>query len=384
MPHQYSIPGSMLDKNAVRSTIQRRGGNFWAVIPAGGAGTRLWPLSRAARPKFLLPLLGERSLLQQTVDRLLELTDHEHMMIICGPTHAAEIIRQLPELPTANVIMEPFPSGTLPALALAAALIERQDPDAIMGSFAADHDVADREAFTAALRTAIVTARQGSMVTVGITPTRPETGYGYIERTDEHVLVTDSGTAFRAARFVEKPNLETATEYIESGTFLWNAAMFVWSVASFQRELLRLQPEIHAGIQTILRAWDSGERERVVAGTWAKMPDVTIDNGIMEHAELVAVVPAEMGWSDVGDWNGLGELIERDALGNSVRGDLLQIDTTNSVIWSETARMVAMVGLDSIIVVDTKDALLVVDRSKSQEVRKVVDQLKKNMRGELS
>ena len=384
MPHQYSIPGSMLDKNAVRSTIQRRGGNFWAVIPAGGAGTRLWPLSRAARPKFLLPLLGERSLLQQTVDRLLELTDHEHMMIICGPTHAAEIIRQLPELPTGNVIMEPFPSGTLPALALAAALIERQDPDAIMGSFAADHDVADREAFTAALRTAIVTARQGSMVTVGITPTRPETGYGYIERTDEHVLVTDSGTAFRAARFVEKPNLETATEYIESGTFLWNAAMFVWSVASFQRELLRLQPEVHAGIQTILRAWDSGERERVVAGTWAKMPDVTIDNGIMEHAELVAVVPAEMGWSDVGDWNGLGELIERDALGNSVRGDLLQIDTTNSVIWSETARMVAMVGLDSIIVVDTKDALLVVDRSKSQEVRKVVDQLKKNMRGELS
>lgn len=384
MPHQYSIPGSMLDKNAVRSTIQRKGGNFWAVIPAGGAGTRLWPLSRAARPKFLLPLLGERSLLQQTVDRLLDLTDHEHMMIICGPTHAAEIIRQLPELPTANVIMEPFPSGTLPALALAAALIERQDPEAIMGSFAADHDVADREAFTAALRTAIVTARQGSMVTVGITPTRPETGYGYIERTDEQVLVTDSGTAFRAARFVEKPNLETATEYVESGTFLWNAAMFVWNVASFQRELLRLQPEVHAGIQTILRAWDSGERERVVAGTWAKMPDVTIDNGIMEHAELVAVVPAEMGWSDVGDWNGLGELIERDALGNSVRGDLLQIDTTNSVIWSETARMVAMVGLDSIIVVDTKDALLVVDRSKSQEVRKVVDQLKKNMRGELS
>ncbi|MGB3307970.1 MAG: sugar phosphate nucleotidyltransferase [Thermomicrobiales bacterium] len=374
----------MLDKNAVRSTIQRKGGNFWAVIPAGGAGTRLWPLSRAARPKFLLPLLGERSLLQQTVDRLLDLTDHEHMMIICGPTHAAEIIRQLPELPTANVIMEPFPSGTLPALALAAALIERQDPEAIMGSFAADHDVADREAFTAALRTAIVTARQGSMVTVGITPTRPETGYGYIERTDEQVLVTDSGTAFRAARFVEKPNLETATEYVESGTFLWNAAMFVWNVASFQRELLRLQPEVHAGIQTILRAWDSGERERVVAGTWAKMPDVTIDNGIMEHAELVAVVPAEMGWSDVGDWNGLGELIERDALGNSVRGDLLQIDTTNSVIWSETARMVAMVGLDSIIVVDTKDALLVVDRSKSQEVRKVVDQLKKNMRGELS
>ncbi|HWV34785.1 MAG TPA: sugar phosphate nucleotidyltransferase [Thermomicrobiales bacterium] len=384
MPHQYSIPGSMLDKNAIRSSIQRKGGNFWAVIPAGGAGTRLWPLSRAARPKFLLPLLGERSLLQQTVDRLLDLTDHEHMMIICGPTHAAEIIRQLPELPTANVIMEPFPSGTLPALALAAALIERQDPEAIMGSFAADHDVADREAFTAALRTAIVTARQGSMVTVGITPTRPETGYGYIERTDEQVLVTDSGTAFRAARFVEKPNLETATEYIESGTFLWNAAMFVWSVASFQRELLRLQPEVHAGIQTILRAWDSGQRERVVAGTWAKMPDVTIDNGIMEHAELVAVVPAEMGWSDVGDWNGLGELIERDALGNSVRGDLLQIDTTNSVIWSETARMVAMVGLDSIIVVDTKDALLVVDRSKSQEVRKVVDQLKKNMRGELS
>jgi mannose-1-phosphate guanylyltransferase len=384
MASDHTFPGSRLDKNAVRSSIKRTTGNFWAVIPAGGAGTRLWPLSRSARPKFLLPLLGERSLLQQTIDRLLELTDHDHTMIVCGPTHAAEIIRQLPELPTGNVIMEPFPSGTLPALALAAALIERQDPEAIMGSFAADHDVSDIPAFSAALKTAIATARRGCMVTVGIAPTRPETGYGYIERTDEHVLDTDFGTAYRSARFVEKPDQERATEYIASGKFLWNAAMFVWSVASFQKELKHHQPEIHASIQSIIRAWDTTDRERVVAGAWARMPDETIDNGIMEKAENVAVVPAEMGWSDVGDWNGLGELIERDALGNSVRGDLLQIETTNCVIWSETARMVAMVGLDSLIVVDTKDALLIVARSKSQEVRKVVAELKKNMRGELS
>lgn len=376
--------GARPEPHAVHSAPRHKGGNFWAVIPAGGAGTRLWPLSRAARPKFLLPLLGERSLLQQTVDRLSTLTELDRIMIICGPTHAAEITRQLPELPTANLIMEPFPSGTLPALALAAALIARQDPDAIMGSFAADHDVADVEAFTTAVRAAIATARLGNMVTVGIEPTRPETGYGYIERTDEVLLESETAVAYRAARFVEKPDSETAAEYVASGKFLWNAAMFVWSVRAFQAEIDRLTPEIGQRIRTIVAAWDSGNRERVIAGEWASMPDETIDNGIMEHTPKVAVVPAEMCWSDVGDWNGLGELIERDALGNSVRGDFLQIDTTNSVVWSETGRMLALVGIDGVIVVDTDDALLVVDRSRSQEVRHVVSELKKNRRSYLS
>lgn len=363
---------------------KRGTGAFWAVIPAGGSGTRLWPLSRSTRPKFLLPLLGNQSLLQQTFQRLLRLTDAEHIVVVCGPAHVAAIARQLPDLPTGNIVVEPAPNGTGPALALASALIARQDPDAIMGSFAADHDVTEPARFEAAVRTAIAAAASGDLVTIGLTPTRPETGYGYIERTDDVVADTETGVAYRAARFVEKPDLETARSYVESGSFLWNAAMFAWRVDTLLAELEHQQPQIFEGVQTIARAWDTRSRERVTASIWPTLPNITIDHGIMEHAASVAVVPADMGWSDVGDWNGLGEMIEQDALGNSVRGDLLQIETTNSVIWSETGRMVAMVGLDNIIVVDTDDALLVIDRKKSQDVRQVVDQLKSGLHSELS
>ena len=359
-------------------------GKFWAVIPAGGSGTRLWPLSRAGRPKFLLPLLGNRSLLQQTFERLSGLTDPAHIMVVCGPAHVAAIARQLPELPSGNIIVEPAPNGTGPALALATALIAQNDPEAIVGSFAADHDVSDIEGFQNAVHTAVEAAKSGDLVTIGLTPTRPETGFGYIERTDEVLVECDTGTAYRASRFVEKPALETAEAYIESGKFLWNAAMFTWKTSAFLAELKRLQPEIHEGVQAIAASWHKRSRERVTSSIWPTLPNTTIDHGVMEHATRVAVVPAEMGWSDVGDWNGLGEMIEQDALGNSVRGDLLQIDTTNSVIWSETERMVAMIGLDNIIVVDTDDALLIIDRNKSQDVRQVVDRLKASARRELS
>jgi mannose-1-phosphate guanylyltransferase len=376
MPKQ-SYNGRAIDAPSGRSS------NFWAVIPAGGSGTRLWPLSRSARPKFLLPLLGHESLLQQTFGRLRRLTVPERILVVCGPAHVAAIARQLPELPSGNIIVEPSPNGTGPALALATALIARVDPGAIMGSFAADHDINDEDAYVAAVQTAIQTARTGDLVTIGLTPTRPETGYGYIERTDEVLLRTETGTAWRAARFIEKPDAERAAAFVESGKFLWNAGMFVWQVRALTAELRRQQPVIADGVREIARAWESREQERVTARVWSSLPETTIDHGIMEHAERVAVVPAEIGWSDVGDWSGLGELIEQDGLGNSVRGELLSIDTTNSVIWSETGRMVAMVGLDNIIVVDTEDALLVVDREKSQEVKKVVAELKAS-RKELS
>lgn len=350
--------------------------HLWAVIPAGGSGTRLWPLSRAARPKFLLQLLGDRSLIQQTFDRVTRLTPPDRVLVVCGPAHAAAIARQLPTLPERNIIIEPTPNGTAPALALANALIQRTDPRAIMASFAADHDVIDEEAFERAVRTAIRAAKLGDLVTIGLTPTRPETGYGYIERTSEVRITGGEGTAYRSARFVEKPDLATATEYMESGRFLWNASMFIWRVDSLTSELARLQPEILQGVMDIARAWNGRDRERVHAQIWSTMPNVTIDTGVMERAERVAVVPAEMGWSDVGDWHGLGELIEHDSDGNTIRGDLVQIDTTNSVVWSESHRMVATIGIDNVVIVDTEDALLVVHRERCQDVRKVVDELK--------
>lgn len=366
------------------NTIPSHIDHLWAVIPAGGSGTRLWPLSRAAKPKFLLPLLGDRSLLQQTFDRVTRLTTAERVLVVCGPAHAAAIARQLPDLPEANIIIEPTPNGTGPALALASALIQRIDPHAIMASFAADHDVTDLHGFDNAVRTATTAAHRGDLVTIGLTPTRPDTGYGYIERTSEERVVTDTGTAYRAARFVEKPDFATAEKYVESGKFLWNASMFIWRVDSLASELRRLQPEILDGVHEIARSWNQPDREHVLSRVWSELPNITIDTGVMELAERVAVVPAEMGWSDVGDWHGLGELIEQDSSGNATRGDLIQIDTTDSVVWSESRRTVATIGIDNVVIVDTDDALLVVHRDRCQDVRKVVDELKSGARTRLT
>jgi mannose-1-phosphate guanylyltransferase len=350
--------------------------NLWAVVPAGGSGTRLWPLSRAARPKFLLPLLGDRSLLQQTIDRLAPSVPPERTLVVCGPAHAAPVARQLPALPEGNLLVEPSPRGSGPAIALATALIARRDPAAVVGSFAADHEVSDLPRFDTALRTAVAAAEDGWLVTIGLSPTRPETGYGYIERSDEIVAGTPEGSAYRATRFVEKPDAATAAEYVASGRFLWNASMFVWQAQALLDEVARLQPELHAGVSHIAQVWGTPEQERVAADVWSGLAESTIDQGVLERANRIAVVPAEFGWSDVGDWNNLGELIERDDFGNSVRGDVVQSQTRNSVVWSETGRLVALVGLENIAVVDTEDALLVVNRGDAQEVRTIVEQLK--------
>lgn len=381
--NQIGLTGMRYGTRELREFTGERS-SFWAVIPAGGSGTRLWPLSRAARPKFLLPLVGEASLIQQTAHRVSELTTPDKTLVVCGPAHAAAIARQLPHLPESNIVVEPSPRGSGPAIVLAAALIAHQDPNAIMGSFAADHDVTDQPAFQDAVRTAIAAARHDWLVTIGLTPTRPETGYGYIERSDAVVLSQDSGTAFEAVRFVEKPPLETAVEYVESGRFLWNASMFIWRCSTLLKVVEQLMPELHAATQRIVSAWGTQRREQVMAREWSALADSTIDQGIMEKADRVAVVPADIGWSDVGDWHGLGELIEHDELGNSVRGDLVQVETTQSVVWSETDRLVALVGLENIVVVDTDDALLVIDRSRAQDVRQIVEQLKRMRRTELS
>ncbi|HEU0114763.1 MAG TPA: mannose-1-phosphate guanylyltransferase, partial [Thermomicrobiales bacterium] len=332
-----------------------RGSSFWTVIPAGGSGSRLWPVSRSAHPKFLLPLLSDESLLQQTVARLAPLAPPERTLIVCGPAHAEPIKRQLPALSDESLVVEPAPRGSGAAIGLATAVVCRRDPDALIGSFAADHEVRDAAAFAAAARVAIEAANAGWLVTIGLTPTRPETGYGYIEATDDKIVATGDGAAYRAARFVEKPDLARATAYVESGRFLWNASMFIWRARAFLDELARLQPALHAGLMRVAAAWDSSDRERVLADFWPTLPETTVDQGVMEHAARVAVVPAAMGWSDVGDWHGLGELLDRDLDDLSIRADLVHTRARSSVVWSETKRVIALVGLENVVVVDTPD-----------------------------
>jgi len=328
-------------------------------------------------------LLGDRSLLQGTADRLERLAPPERTFIVCGPAHSAPVSEQLPHFPATSLIVEPTPRGSGPAISLAAAIIARHDPEAVMGSFAADHDVRDNEAFSCAVRVAIEAAKADWLVTIGLSPVRPETGYGYIESTDEAIVTTEDGHAFRTLRFVEKPDLATATTYVESGRFLWNASMFIWKVRTFLDELARLQPALHLGVTQIAAAWGTPMQNQVVAEIWPTLPESTIDQGVMERTPRVAVVPAEMGWSDVGDWHGLGELLAQDENGISGRADLVHMRSRDSVVWSETKRVIALVGLENIVVIDTPDALLIANRSDAQEVRGVVGALTQSMRGEL-
>jgi mannose-1-phosphate guanylyltransferase len=355
-------------------------GLIWTVIPAGGSGTRLWPLSRQHAPKFLHPLVGDRSLLQATVDRLAPIAPPDRTLIVCGAHHVESIRHQVPEIPVENIIAEPQPRGSAPAIGLAATLIARRDPNAIMASFAADHIIRKPGAFTVAVQTAIEAARKGHLVTIGLTPTFPATGFGYIERTDDVVADCESGTAYQASRFVEKPDLERATAFLETGRYLWNASMFIWQVSRLRKEMTRFLPDLQSGLDQIVDSWDGADRKDVLEQVWDGLSVVTIDNGIMELADRVAVVPADLDWSDVGDWHGLGEMLDSDEQGNQAVGRLLAIESRGSVTWAGSDRVIALLGVDDLIVVETEDAILVASRDRSQDVRRIVDDLKRTGR----
>lgn len=365
---------------ATDQTIAREPGSgvmhrdFYTVIPAGGSGTRLWPLSRAGRPKFLLPLLDDTSLLQLTAARVAPFSPPDRIYTVSGKAHVAAIARQLPDLPEENLIVEPGMRGTGSAIALAALLIARRDPRAVMGSFAADHNIRNIAAFHQALSTAVASAEAGYLTTIGIEPSHPETGYGYIERSDELALPG----AYFARRFVEKPDLESARHFLESGRYLWNASMFVWRVDVFLHEFERAQPALFAELQHIANCWDDPERADVVERAWLDLPVTTIDHGLMEHVNEFVVVPVEMGWSDIGDWNGFAELIAADPDNNCVQGTVIVEDSTQCVVWSERARPIALVGVRNLAIVDLDDALMIVDRDKAQNVRSVVAKIERN------
>ena len=350
---------------------------LYAVVPAGGSGTRLWPLSRAGHPKFLHALTGtERSLLQATVHRLAPVAAATY--VVTGTAHAAAVARQLPGVPEENILVEPSPRDSCAAIALAAAVIAEREPAAVMGAFAADHLVADPEAFTAAVRAAEAGARAGRLMTIGITPTHPESGYGYLQ------VGADGGTV---VEFKEKPSAQVAAAYLESGRYLWNAGMFVWQVDTFLRELARQQPELHAGLTAVAAAWHTSAREDVLGELWPTLPKISVDYAVMEGAAaagLVATVPGDFGWTDIGDFHTLGDVLDPDADGNVVvgsdKGRLVTMDCTGTVVVPRSDRLVALVGLADTVVVDTPDVLLVCRRDRAQDVKRVVDLLKE--RGE--
>lgn len=350
-----------------------------AVIPAGGSGTRLWPLSRSTNPKFLHPLTGtEQTLLQATMARLAPLSPATDTFVVTGVSHAAAVARQLPDLPDSNILIEPSPRDSCAAIGLAAAVIERRSPGAVMGAFAADHLVRDPAAFVTVVREAVLGAERGLLMTVGITPTHPETGYGYL-----HCGSTVAGGIREVIEFKEKPSLDVARAYVESGSYLWNAGMFVWRTDVFLAELAHQQPELHAGLVAIAAVWDTDEREAALGEIWPTLPKISVDYAVMEGASakgLVATVPGDFGWHDVGDFHTVGSILPATAEGNVIVGgskdEVLLQDVRDSVIVPGSGRLVAAVGLSDVIIVDTPDAVMVCPRDRAQDVKKLVDELK--------
>lgn len=351
---------------------------MYGVIPAGGSGLRLWPLSRAGAPKFLHALSGhgDRSLLQATVDRFAPLTGIDRTLVVTGAKHAAAVADQLPDLPAANLIAEPMPRESGPAIALAAALIYERDPNAVMISCHADQLIDDLGAFEQALRTAIEVAGGGLLVTIGIRPERPETGYGYLR------LGTPlgDGTARAVAEFREKPDAQTAAGYLASGEYLWNAGMFCWRVDVFLEQLARDLPELHAGVRALAPRWGTASQEALEV-EWAALPKISIDHGLMQPAAsrgVVATVPAEFGWADVGDWDTLGNLVGGNAEGHAQlgTGTLVSQDSADCVVVTGSGRTVALLGVTGLAVVDTPDVLLICPRERAQDVKSLVEQIR--------
>lgn len=354
-----------------------------AVIPAGGAGTRLWPLSRQSSPKFLHDLTGTgRSLLQATVDRLAPLAPGR-VMVVTGARHADAVREQLPDLGPDDLLVEPSPRDSMPAIGLAAAVLERRDPGAVLGSFAADHVIGDVAAFHASVRQAVAAARRGLLVTLGITPTYASTGFGYI-KVGEPRSLPEARSVRHVEAFVEKPDAARAAEYVREG-YLWNAGMFVVQA----RVLLTLLAEEHPGMVSTLRqiAADPGQ----TAALWASLTRISIDHAVAEPAAAagrVAVVPARFPWDDVGDFASLASLLQEEAQGSGLRvlghEELVVNEGSTGIVAAHGGRTIVTLGIDDVVVVDTPDALLVTTRAHCQDVKKVVATLQRIGREDLT
>ncbi|HJX39272.1 MAG TPA: mannose-1-phosphate guanylyltransferase [Anaerolineae bacterium] len=347
---------------------------MYAVVLAGGSGKRLWPLSRRESPKQLLDITcQEKTLIRETYARLQPLVPDENLFVITAGQYVASTREQLPSLPAANVIAEPEGRGSAPAIGLAAVHLLRKDPDAVMACLPADHHIAEPERFRRALSAAGQVAQQGHLVTLGIRPQRPHTGYGYIEL-GQRLADVDEHAVYAVRRFTEKPDEETAALFVEGGRHLWNSGMFIWKASVILEEIARHLPRLHACLSELAGVLGTDKEEEVLARSWCQVEKETIDFGVMEKADSVVVVPVEMGWSDIGSWASLIELLPADGDGNVVVGNHLGLETKGSLIYSPR-RLVATVGVENLIIVETEDAILICPRERAQEVKRLVDRL---------
>ena len=354
--------------------------HLYAVILAGGSGTRFWPLSRHLYPKQLLRIMGEKTLIQQTMQRVLGCVPANHVLISTTPAQADSIRFQLGDWKDQlrdNFVIEPEARNTAPAIALAAMELLRRDPEAMMLVLPADHIIKGDQRFRAAVALGTMLAAQGYLVTFGIRPIRPETGYGYIQPNRRARLGKRGGlSGYSVARFVEKPDAATAARYLRSGNYYWNSGIFVWCASTILDEMARHQPAVARSLRKIGALLKSGVVDGQAARAYRRLTPVSIDQGIMERSSRSAVIPVDFLWSDVGNWSSLDEVAPRDRSGNAVSGHVVDLGSRDSIVYADR-RLVATIGLEDMVVVDTPDATLVCPKARSQEVKQVVQILKK-------
>ena len=352
--------------------------SLFALIMAGGGGTRLWPESRSALPKQFISLFGEKSLIQITFDRIIPLIPPERVLVVTGRRYVDDIQRQLPQLPHENIIAEPDGKNTAPAIGLGAVHLRRRDPDAVMAVLTADHIMRKEQAFRAALEAAARAAASGRLLTLGITPGGPEIGYGYIERGAALQAGGDERYAiYHVSSFREKPDRATADQFVSSGRFFWNSGMFIWRVRDILSEMERQLPDLYAALTKIEAGLGTTDEAATTSRAWSTITPISIDYGVMEGAEKVAVLPVDPGWNDVGSWSAVyEESLTHGTLDNVVQGgEHLALDTSGCLIRAK--KLVATINLHDLVIIDTEDALYISPRSEAQQVKALVALLKK-------
>lgn len=350
---------------------------YTAVIMAGGRGERFWPKSRNDMPKQFLSLFGDgKSMLQLTVERINPLVSIEDVFVVTNQTYFNIVKEQLPLIPKENILAEPAAKNTAPAIGLAAAVIQKKYGDSIMIVLPSDHLIKQPLLFIDVLKTSInVAIENANLVTIGITPNYPETGYGYIKFGHANYHENFSNV-YHVEKFVEKPNIEVAKQYVESGNYLWNSGMFVWKTSSILSNFKKYMEETYVGLIKIADAYQTVQFEDVLLNEFIKFKSVSVDYGIMEVASDIFTIPSSFGWDDVGSWLALERIISNDNHGNAIQGNVVSVDSKNMIIVGDK-KLIATVGLDDIIIVDTEDVLLVCSKNEAQNVKSVIEALRK-------
>ncbi|MFN3387276.1 MAG: mannose-1-phosphate guanylyltransferase [Candidatus Thermochlorobacter sp.] len=370
----------MIGQNSIQHTLSQNE-HIYAIVMAGGVGSRLWPLSRKKMPKQFLDFFGDGTMIAKTVARLQGIVKPENILIITNKAGKTLAKKQLPHIPTRNIIVEPIGRNTAPCIALASAYIKKYDPEAIVCVLPADHLISDVKLFQQTLQAAFeIAAKTDALVTIGIKPDRPETGYGYIQANQEHTDLTTSIkvrfgiSAHKVKTFAEKPDLETAKGFLASGDFLWNSGVFVWHINSILKEFERCLPQLYLDMQAIVQAIGTRKERKTIENFYSWVHPISIDYGVMEKAQSVYVLEGDFGWSDAGSWDEIFRYLSHEHI---MDDSIVLNEAQNVLAIRPKGKSIAVVGIDDVFVIDTKDALLICKRGRSQEVKTVVDALKR-------